>query len=405
MKVNNLSNKMFFSGVKTPEEEVKQNSSTNNFEFPNIDSKYYKANSPAFKGVSEVKKDDIFLAIPKIVDKKLAGIACTVFIDDTRKHEFTIPKEDCAKYLLGKDGELNSEYLTKYVQTYRDIVRKEIGADNDTISKSADIFKECVDDLNAKKNGEKSPERKILPDIPADKLAGFALTLSQMTMMNATDEKYNDRAMKETNALFDLSKTDDGYDFSNIEQKQKIISYYNGFAYNYPGIVAQEDTDLTISGLIEASKNKKGKIDLDFIEIASRFLCNIEGISYDFTADDVAKCADKLATLGDLKDENFAKYLFKVINEYAFQNENDLYCLELLINPETQKFDKEYADGIREKLEEACECIENFELDIDYDKPNLSWDIVRDYLEYSKGSNKTLTLTEFVSQNRYNYLD
>lgn len=404
MKINNVFGVASFpSSGKNNKKEV-QNNTINYTEFSKIDSKYYRANSPAFKGAPDKDSADCFVVIPKVVNGKLASISCTVFVDENTTHNFEIPKEDCAKYLLAKDGTLNSEYLTKYVQTYRNIVQRELDAHRNLIGKNLEILKECAESKKAKSTGE-AFERKILPSISEDKLAKFALTFNQHMALDETNEQYSEAAKKETNAIFELSKIDDGYDFSNIEQKKQIITHYNNFANNYPSFVKREGNDITISGLIEISKARKGKIDLDFIELVARFISSTEGIPRDYCVADAAGCAEKIATIGNIKDKNFTDCVFKVINDYAFCKCDELDYLKILINPKTKKFDKEYADGIRAKLEEACECIEDYELDVNWEKPDLSWDMVKDYLEYSENTPNFVTFKEYVLKNRYRYAE
>jgi hypothetical protein len=181
-------------------------------------------------------------------------------------------------------------------------------------------------------------------------------------------------AYKRTKKLFELSKTPDGYDFSDLDKKNDFINAMDSIIAGY-GI---DDEDDLYKQFLNNAKDKKGKTDWDYAIDASkvvRSLSFFEPLNYVFS--NINYFCSK-----DIKNKD------KILNTIIQINRNSNYgmdsgstdfetIMELCFDKDN-KFSQKRADLLFKKFKEADEWVETQE-----DLDNCDFERYRTILSYS----------------------
>ncbi len=446
MKINKIQNSNFASSKNINKKSDNKQDYQLSFQFPKIDSKYYRANSNiTFAGQGNESK---IFPIPLIKNDEFVGYTFPIKLAKNKINNLEISKEFFNDYLCDKNGKFQPKVFAKYIEAFNCELTKEfkkeaqmrnyflkilqeenadiqeyIGEEDFIFLSGEEIEDKIVEQLNQDKDAlRKSVIKNLANKVDSDEFVKNVLQslpkgplrismTKEMLEASTPDEIIKNSfktAQNNTNALFKLSKTEDGFDFSNNEQKAKISKLSADFEGNFNIIISLDE-------MIEVSNKLKGEIDLDFIELCFTLLRYSEGISGDFTISKYCNVVNKLTAFGNLEDKDFVDFI-KFFAKDSYLEEKDIKKFELALNPQTKQFDLLYAQKYKEAYQatikwivKECEALEevigsgNMRLVDDYYFNVAEYNILKDYTEYSRKTDNPISIQDYLKQNGSKY--
>ncbi len=172
-----------------------------------------------------------------------------VELEEFGKCTLNIKSKDILNYLSDEDGRIKEELLEKFVSLYKMNLKKFFSANKEHIKSVKEILN-TPKVINFSKTGNNS-------ESVIRQTAKYLLGI-------LTDNKSDiqDNAYKRTLRLFQISKTETGYDFSSLEEKNKLI---DKIEYS-----SEEDDyfDSVVSGIKKYALNTDGSLNFDLAENA-----------------------------------------------------------------------------------------------------------------------------------------
>ncbi|MBQ2984565.1 MAG: hypothetical protein IJD57_07205 [Candidatus Gastranaerophilales bacterium] len=446
MKIGNIQNFYFISNKNIDKKFDHKKDYRSSFKFPKINSKYYRANSNiSFAGQNNENK---IFPMPLIKNDEFVGYTFPIKLTKNKINNLEISKEFFNDYLCDKNGKFQQKTFAKYVEAFNCELMKEfkkevqmrnyllgilqeenvdiqeyIGEEDFIFLSGEEIEEKIVEQLNQDKDAlRKSVIKNLANKVDSDEFVKNVLqslpkgplriSMAKEMLRVSTPDKIIKNSFKtaqsNTTALFKLSKTEDGFDFSNNEQKAKISKLSADFEGNF-------NITISLDEMIKMSNNLKGKTDLDFIELCFTLLRYSEGLSGDFTISNYCNVVNKLTAFGNLEDKEFVEFI-KFFAKDSYLEEKDIKKFELALNPQTKQFDLQYAQKYKEAYQATikwivreCEALEevigskNMCLVDDYYFNIAEFNILKDYLEYSHKTDNPISIEDFLSKNGSKY--
>ena len=211
---------------------------------------------------------------------------------DTDGNIVEIETYDAEEYLTDKNGKIDPNLVKKFKSLYIETEQKlktkkqqEITYYENLLSKHPDIIEleTPVDTLNQAIMDQLSTNeldedvefnfcKGVLSGISGEikeELAKETLEVTR-TQLEEIPAKTYDRTVR----LFQLSKTDDRYDFSSLDEKNRLISIIDEMSYQYG---ENYDIDDLYDEIIESAANDDGTLDYTLIDTAVSMIYNIGG--------------------------------------------------------------------------------------------------------------------------------
>lgn len=441
MQIDKIQNLNFSLNKKVKNNKTQKNTNIQQSYYPKIDAKYYRANSNInFCGANEEKK---LFPMPLIKDDEIVGYIFPIKITKNLSNNLEISKEFFNDFLCDKNGKFQPGVFKKYIDTFKGKLLTELRGEidlrnyliNSLKEEQADIseyidndellflsgeeieelidehFKEdqekltdvILQNLNAKTDSDEEFVKNVFAGTPKGPLKIFMAKrmLERLTPEIMIKNSF-ETSQKNTDAFFKLSATKDGFDFLNIEQKNKVANLVKDYERNY-------NTENAIDEIIQATIATRGKIDLDFIELYTTILRMTEGLPKDFSILKSLEHVNEIAMFGDLKDKEFTEFVLHFANKDC-PNEKDVEIFKLLVDLSVNKIDNKLSEKykVAEKattkwIVKECEALEETlprELMATVDNyyfENAKYKILNEYLGYVKNSDNPIEIEKFLA--------
>ncbi len=403
----NISNNFNFLRNNFTQIHHKDNSSHNNQDIiknstPAICNQYFYQphNNISFGKANENPELPSYLILKdnKRGSSKILGI---LTLDSGEKVTITLSKNIIEKFLTQNNGELDKNSIQKFLSIYKIILQEITNQEN-----KEKQFLEAV----AKGESPRTPIDNVSYLNPQDDLRNSILSsLSEpsdnfiysffngikddklrqnfakkfLSQYNQAPQSRFDKAMQRTSCVFEICKTQEGYDFSNIEQKIQIAIKLEDIKRNY-GVIDIEE-DLT-SDIIQHSKDKTGKFNIGFAQALIELIKN----SNSFIPDKLVKHRSDIINIFSAMDSNKQNEITDTIVKLSSvleiddTNNNFEAALIQIFNPVTGNFDEKAAELLLELAPLVTEATESLPIETKEDYSRYlqrQRKLIRDYFK------------------------
>lgn len=325
---------------------------------------YQSYNNISFGQSHEIPEQPTYLILKdnKDCSMKIIGI---LTLDSGEKVTITLNKSTIEKFFIQNNCELDKNSIQKFLSIYKIILQE--------ITTQENKEKQFLEDV-AKGESPRTPIDNISYLNPQDDLRNSMLSsLSEpsdnfiysffngikddklrqnfakkfLSQYNQAPQSRFDKAMQRTSCVFEICETQEGYDFSNIEQKIQIAIKLEDIKRNY-GVIDIEE-DLT-SDIIQHSKDKTGKFNIGLAQALIELIKN----SNSFIPDKLVKHRSDIINIFSAMDSNKQNEITDVIVKLSSVLEvddtnNDFEtALVQIFNPITGNFDEKAAELLLE---------------------------------------------------------
>ncbi len=351
----------------------------------------------AYNGISFKAASTFYVLDRKTRQPK--GILNKISLDSGKTYDLRIGSDIISSYLSDQKGNIDNEKVKSFVSVYEQVLghfvsksEKEIKflneiayGSNKTSKQSNVIYLNPNDEarqalLSTLMATEDDPlfsffdkmENPILRrDYARDILADYVIT----------DDDFQDMAMKGTLRIFDISRTQNGYDLSDMDKKIKLVEMLEKLENEYSvDNIAQE--------FLDSVKDSEGKVDFDFANNLSRLIQNSgvfvpemlvshraeilrNFVNYDSeNADKIMQGITKLSTIYEVDDASDA---FELMFEESFnpltlnydeQAFKELYSIVANVVTATDSIGTCDEDEIDELVEQHVDLVQGYFIEI-----------------------------------------
>lgn len=344
----------------------------------------------AYYNVSFGKKDFDNSQIPFLLltdkNQQPSKIVGKIPLDSGETHNLDVDRNIINRFLLSDDGSINQSDLQAFLSIYKTFLQELTKADEEE-------FKFLINIINDKNKSNKNTNVSYLnPKDEALQSLVSALSAPYENFINSffngieneqlrkdyaikclnhrkdfLDEKYT-KALSRTICLFSICKTNNGYDFSDLNRKQKLVLKLEYILENYGGSDRKNISD----DILNASRFAQGVVDLDFAEC----LCELITNSDLFLPEKLVSHRSRIIKAFTSLDKSNAKQIrdslinFSSVFEIDDLNDNFEVLFSNVFNPKTGKFEEKAASLLVDITNAVIEYIEDFPIstqeDIDY---------------------------------------
>lgn len=191
-----------------------------------------------------------------------------------------IDDETSDKFLKDKNGEINSGLTKKFISLYKAIMEDMVKESNDKLefyerkmrdnspALGLDPIQAVLFELENKSSCDEF-SRNIVDNIDAK----HKRELSKILYEFSSDERMHlsDKALNLTRDLFEISRTKDGYDLSDLNRKKAIINRIDSLSYNF------NDSEI-LPKLLYYTKKEDGSYNISLIEDAIRLMKSFNSV-------------------------------------------------------------------------------------------------------------------------------
>lgn len=380
----------------------------------------YKAYYNVSFGKTEKDNSQIPFLLLTYENQKPSKIIGKIPLDSGEIHNLKIDRNIINRFLLSDDGNINQTSLQAFLSAYKTSLQELTKADDEELKFIKGI-------INGENKSPKTTNVSYLKsnDEAVESLMGALSAPVENFVINffngieneqlrkdyaikylsqrdrVLGEKYT-KALNRTVCLFDICQTKDGYDFSDLERKTKLVNTIEEIQSSYGDAVPY---DLSHS-IVEEAKSKKGKIDLDFAEtltgliyttsvfMPEKLVSHRSSIIKSFTACDRANekqimdCMLKLANIIEVDDTT-------QIFESALSN---------VFNPLTGKFDEKAAALLLDLAKQVIDYTDDFPIetkeDLEY-TDRLTQSLIDGYFNKVRDKNTGNIIPNCISPKDY----
>ena len=335
----------------------------------------FKGNILNFRTASKQEVCDIQGYVNPQFYQNLYGIEkpsykTSVLLKSGERIPLEMDNDTITKYLSDKRGTPDSKLVKKFISLYKETLQQMTDKNEEEIKlfeeglqehprildfdTSSEILENAL--LNELKQGSSENDYEFSKNILSQISGQHKKELSAKLLEQVEEDKeyLPSDAYRRTVKLFDLSKTPNGYDFSDIEKKNSFINAMEAIITGY-GI---EDEDDLYKQFLNNTKDKKGNINWDFALDASKVVRSIaffEPINYIFS--NINHFCSK-----DIKNKNAILNTMIQINRnsnYGMDSKStDFETIMELCFDKNQKFNQKRTDLLFEKFKEADEWVD-----------------------------------------------
>lgn len=304
-----------------------------------------------------------------------------------KKINITIGKSTIDKFFTRPNGDLDRDLVQKFISIFgvvlqnitnqeekeNEFLKSVIEGKNPTLPKDKISYLNPHDDIANSMLSSLSTSSddfiySFINGIKDEKLRKeFAIEL--LTKTNQTpEEKYN-KAMKRTSCIFEMCKTPNGYDFSDIDKKMQLALRLEDIERDYGVRDIEEDL---ISEIIQHSKGTNGNFDVNFAQTLIELISN----SNSFLPNKLVKHrSDIIKTFSAIDPESHEEIIstmtkLSAIFEIDDWNKDFESVLIQAFNPITNKFDTKAAALLLELVPLVKEATDDMPIGIEEDFKN-----------------------------------
>ena len=286
------------------------------------------------------------------------------YIAQQHAQTFKAKMTNIAQYKEQKERYTKPEYYQSMALAKYNKVALQVESDKDTnvrVNLDEDITKRYL----TSKNG------LVNPDLVQKFIKYFSLNLDNEKQFSSDGEEILYNAANKTVDFFRLSKNEDGYDFSDYENKMKVIDVIDSSQTN--NIIADDDDDF-YNQIRKNSRNDDGNLDYEAIY---SMLALVPGSSFGLPPEKAIKLIKRLYRFDNNQKFVILNALVR-LNETYFhisnENNSTQQLMELCFDS-NHDFKKERAQKMFEAVDIAeswlLEKMETMECDNEEDEENL----------------------------------
>ena len=204
--------------------------------------------------------------------QSLYGVKPDILVDidytDGKNDILAIKFQDVKKYLCNSSGEINPQRIQQFAFLYKLISQ---GMQNEHNKEKARYIQTFNSQMNVFNMPQANHENETADDdtfvreqmkrLDFDAIENIKDAI--LYALKNEEQQIPFKAYERTLRLFQLSKTNTGYDFSSIDKKIEIIEDIEEIELEYG---SNYSTDDLYNEIIEASKDKDGNIDFSLID-------------------------------------------------------------------------------------------------------------------------------------------
>jgi len=382
--------------------------------------KFYQAYNQISFGKSKEPKLQHPYFILSDGDGNPSEILSKITLNSGEKHNLHIGKDLIDRFMMSKDGEIDYEVLQKFISTYKTILQDITNKDDATnafltaISKgeSPSPKKSNISYINPNDEAMTSilsalsnPEEEFvysffngIKNEQTRKMYADSLLRESNKMQGV---KY-DEALRQTTQLFEICKTQDGYDFSDIERKIRFTKKLEKIQSNFSSTHNQAIT----ADIIKYSKSQNGHFNMDFAEA----LCQLINNTGSFLPDKLVSHRHSILQVFSALDNRHSKEILdsivKLSSIIEIDDSNDDFeqILFNMFNPVTNKFDEKSANLLLELAPLIIKYTDDLPIETieDYDNyRQIILNLINRYFEHARDSQTGCIKPDVISPEEY----
>lgn len=337
-----------------------------------------------------------------------------------RKSCLCIEENIVNRFLRKEDSEIDTALLQKFISVYKyileDVTRKD---------KKEDEF--LISVLEGRNKAFDNKVRFLSPGDEARNALSSSLTASDEDFVETFFSKINneqlrneyasilleqgkrsdkareDIAKQRTIYLFDMCKTQEGYDFSSIKEKIEIAAKIESINNNYGDIANMNALPFEI---IKHSKNKKGRFDVHFAKALCSLIENTEAFDINTFVSHRSDILRQFTSI-DIKHKNQIMENIISLSSIVPIDDTDKTFEDVFIlafNPVTGDFDSFAFEALSRIVKKVDVYTADFVIDSpeDYRKYNdLNIRLIRNYFELIRDKETGKIKPETISPDEY----
>lgn len=338
-----------------------------------------------------------------------------------KKINITIGKSTIDKFFTRPNGDLDRDLVQKFISIFEAVLQNMINQENQKNEFLKSVVKGEKPTLQKNKVSYLNPHDDIansmlsslstssddfiysfINGIKDEKLRKeFAIEL--LTKTNQTpEEKYN-KAMKRTSCIFEMCKTPNGYDFSDIDKKMQLALRLEDIERDYGVRDIEEDL---ISEIIQHSKGTNGNFDVNFAQTLIELISN----SNSFLPNKLVKHrSDIIKTFSAIDPESHEEIIstmtkLSAIFEIDDWNKDFESVLIQAFNPITNKFDTKAATLLLELVPLVKEATDDMPIETEEDFKNYllkQQELIKNYFEAVRDKQTGEIKQDYISPEKY----
>ncbi len=333
----------------------------------------------------------------------------------------TIGKSTIDRFFTRQNGDLDKDSIQKFISIFeavlQNIIHQEekeneflksvIEGKNPTLPKDKISYLNPHDDivnsmLSSLSTSSDAFIYSFINGIKDEKLRkDFAVELLTKTIQTP-QEKY-DKAMKRTSCIFEMCKTPNGYDYSEIDKKMQLASKLEDIEINYG--VKDIKAGLT-SEIIEHSKRANGIFDINFAQTLIELISNSDYFSPNKLIKHRSDIIKTFSAIDSENQEEILRTMTKLSSLFEVDDENDDFESVLIqaFNPITNKFDKKAATLLLELVPLVKKATEDMPIKTDEDFENFlqkQLELIRHYFETIRDNQTGEIKQNYISPEEY----
>ena len=335
----------------------------------------------------------------------------------------TIGKSTIDRFFTRQNGDLDKDSIQKFISIFeavlQNIIHQEnqeneflksvIEGKNPTLPKDKISYLNPHDDivnsmLSSLSTSSDAFIYSFINGIKDEKLRkDFAVELLTKTIQTP-QEKY-DKAMERTSCIFEMCKTPNGYDFSDIDKKMQLVLRIEDIERDYG--VQDSEKDLT-SEIIEHSKGTNGNFDVNFAQTLIELISN----SNSFLPNKLVKHrSDIIKSFSAIDPEKHKEIISTITNLSAiFEIDDGNKDFESILiqafNPITNKFDTKAATLLLELVPLVKEATDDMPIETEEDFKNYllkQQELIKNYFEAVRDKQTGEIKQGYISPEEYIY--
>ena len=342
--INNIYNKKLNIKNSQPPHKSTQTPCANEKNKPVNSTIHQTYNNISFQALKPFKKQDFYQHL-SANGKDYLYLTLSHFDDPV------IFKSECVNnYFKDKTGKVNPDYVQNFINFYNKFYDEEMEVSDNIISLSKEIIEKA--DENSRKSPELNlPEKVVLFDSKKAKINYY--TEQNKIKANARTYLYNEAenkknfpiiALDKAFMLIQLSKTEDGYSFTDYEKKKPIINEL---------FMISDKTQFDFkTPIINSAKDKNCIVDFDLFKTIIDFMYEMNWQA-NGSFDEIANVLKTLKTNPQNDMQRVMKYLVNLAEITIEKPKEFEYVANQCINKNTNKFNDETFATIMNLYSEA----------------------------------------------------
>ena len=313
----------------------------------------------------------------------------------------TIGKSTIDRFFIRQNGELDRDSVQKFISIFgvvlqnitnqeekeNEFLKSVIEGKNPTLPKDKISYLNPHDDilnsmLSALSASADDFTFSFINGIKDEKIRkDFAINL--LTNTKQTPQEKCHKAMERTSCIFEMCKTPNGYDFSDIDKKMQLTLRLEDIEISYG--VQDIRTDL-ISDIIQHSKGTNGNFSIEFAQALIELIRNTNCFIPDKLVEHRSDIIKSFSAIDPENQEAILSTITKLSTIFEIDDRNNDFETVLIqaFNPISNKFDKKAATLLLDFVALIQKVTDELSFDTDEDFENFlikQQEIIKHYFE------------------------